>query len=110
MARTWPRPEYSADYYGSFLLDPDGNSAEAVHRAGMRREGVIDHLWIRVADLERAKRFYETVASYPGFVLRGVLPAGAHFGTPTATTSRSSTTAASGDTFQNEVRPDNPLS
>ena len=26
-----PRPEYGADYYGGFLLDPDGNSAEAVH-------------------------------------------------------------------------------
>ena len=26
-----PRPEYGEDYYGAFLLDPDGNSAEAVH-------------------------------------------------------------------------------
>ena len=26
-----PRPQYSDDYYGAFLLDPDGNSAEAVH-------------------------------------------------------------------------------
>ena len=26
-----PRPEYGDDYYGGFLLDPDGNSAEAVH-------------------------------------------------------------------------------
>ena len=26
-----PRPEYGPDYYGGFLLDPDGNSAEAVH-------------------------------------------------------------------------------
>ena len=25
------RPEYGPDYYGGFLLDPDGNSAEAVH-------------------------------------------------------------------------------
>jgi catechol 2,3-dioxygenase-like lactoylglutathione lyase family enzyme len=25
------RPQYSPDYYGAFLLDPDGNSAEAVH-------------------------------------------------------------------------------
>ena len=24
-----PRPQYHADYYGAFLLDPDGNSAEA---------------------------------------------------------------------------------
>jgi catechol 2,3-dioxygenase-like lactoylglutathione lyase family enzyme len=26
-----PRPQYSEDYYGAFLLDPDGNSAEAVN-------------------------------------------------------------------------------
>ena len=25
-----PRPQYSASYYGSFLLDPDGSSVEAV--------------------------------------------------------------------------------
>lgn len=25
-----PRPHYSTSYYGSFLLDPDGNSVEAV--------------------------------------------------------------------------------
>ena len=28
-----PRPVYGPDYYGGFLLDPDGNSAEAVHTA-----------------------------------------------------------------------------
>src|SRR5829696_6610762 len=26
-----PRTIYGSDYYGGFLLDPDGNSAEAVH-------------------------------------------------------------------------------
>lgn len=25
-----PRPQYSPDYYGAFLLDPDGNKVEAV--------------------------------------------------------------------------------
>ena len=64
-----PRPQYSPDYYGGFLLDPDGNSAEAVHHGGAReRRGVvIDHLWIRVADVGAARRFYETVAPYAGF-------------------------------------------
>ncbi len=28
-----PRPEYGESYYGAFLLDPDGNNAEAVLRA-----------------------------------------------------------------------------
>jgi catechol 2,3-dioxygenase-like lactoylglutathione lyase family enzyme len=63
-----PRPQYSPDYYGSFLLDPDGNSAEAVHHEE-RRPGPIDHLWIRVADLGASKRFYETVAPQTGFSL-----------------------------------------
>jgi catechol 2,3-dioxygenase-like lactoylglutathione lyase family enzyme len=26
-----PRPEYSAGYYGAFVLDPDGYNVEAVH-------------------------------------------------------------------------------
>jgi catechol 2,3-dioxygenase-like lactoylglutathione lyase family enzyme len=65
-----PRPEYGNDYYGAFLLDPDGNSAEGVHHGSLREGGVIDHLWIRVADVEASKRFYETVAPYAGFHLR----------------------------------------
>jgi catechol 2,3-dioxygenase-like lactoylglutathione lyase family enzyme len=64
-----PRPQYRDDYYGAFLLDPDGNSAEAVHHGAMRRGGTIDHLWIRVADVAAAKRFYETVAPHAGFRL-----------------------------------------
>lgn len=57
------RPEYHESYYGAFLVDPDGNSAEAVYHARVREgDNVIDHLWIRVADLAAAKRFYETIA------------------------------------------------
>ena len=26
-----PRPHYSVDYYGAFVVDPDGNNVEAVH-------------------------------------------------------------------------------
>jgi predicted lactoylglutathione lyase len=61
-----PRPEYGPDYYGGFLLDPDGNSAEAVHHDDIRPPGNIDHLWIRVADVRAARRFYETIAPYAG--------------------------------------------
>jgi catechol 2,3-dioxygenase-like lactoylglutathione lyase family enzyme len=61
------RPQYSDDYYGAFLLDPDGNSAEAVHHGSLREGGVIDHLWIRVSDLEASTRFYETVGPATGF-------------------------------------------
>ena len=69
-----PRPQYGPDYYGGFLLDPDGNSAEAVHHGSVRTGGTIDHLWIRVADLADATRFYELVAPHGGFRLRRRLP------------------------------------
>jgi len=73
-----PRPQYREDYYGAFLLDPDGNSAEAVHH-GATRGGGIDHLWIRVADVAAAKAFYELVAPFGGFRLGRDLPDRAQF-------------------------------
>jgi catechol 2,3-dioxygenase-like lactoylglutathione lyase family enzyme len=57
-----PRPEYGDDYYGGFLLDPDGNSVEAVHFEDVRRG--VDHVWVRVANVEASKRFYETIAPH----------------------------------------------
>ncbi len=64
-----PRPQYREDYYGAFLLDPDGNSAEAVHHSGMPAGATIDHLWIRVTDLAGAGRFYAAIAAHSGFRL-----------------------------------------
>jgi catechol 2,3-dioxygenase-like lactoylglutathione lyase family enzyme len=64
-----PRPQYTQHYYGSFLLDPDGNSAEAVHHESTRSDGIVDHLWIRVADLAASRRFYETIAPHAGLRL-----------------------------------------
>jgi catechol 2,3-dioxygenase-like lactoylglutathione lyase family enzyme len=63
-----PRPQYSDTYYGAFILDPDGNSVEAVHH-GTSRAGEIDHLWLRTDDVAAAKRFYETVAPVVGIRL-----------------------------------------
>ena len=74
-----PRPQYTEDYYGSFLLDPDGNSAEAAHHGAMRGEGAIDHLWIRVADVDASKRFYADIAPHAGFRLVDERPARARF-------------------------------
>jgi catechol 2,3-dioxygenase-like lactoylglutathione lyase family enzyme len=62
-----PRPQYSPDYYGGFLLDPDGNSAEAVHHGRDRITGRIDHLWIRVSDVAASERFYDALAPRAGF-------------------------------------------
>ena len=75
-----PRPQYSSDYYGGFVLDPDGNSVEAVHQGRTRKgDNRIDHLWIRVADPEASKRFYETIGRFGGFVLGGAWPQAWHF-------------------------------
>jgi catechol 2,3-dioxygenase-like lactoylglutathione lyase family enzyme len=67
-----PRTEYGDDYYGGFLLDPDGNSIEAVHFEGVRRG--VDHLWIRVADVQASKRFYETIAPHARFGISSETP------------------------------------
>jgi catechol 2,3-dioxygenase-like lactoylglutathione lyase family enzyme len=67
-----PRPEYHANYYGGFVLDPDGNSVEAAYH-GRRRKGEnhIDHLWIRVGDLDASRRFWETIAPVVGVRVEG---------------------------------------
>ena len=62
-----PRPEYGGDYYGGFLLDPDGNSIEAVHHSSLRRGGHVDHLWIRVADVAASAAFYDLIGPHAGF-------------------------------------------
>jgi catechol 2,3-dioxygenase-like lactoylglutathione lyase family enzyme len=72
--RPGPRPRYGDDYYGGFLRDPDGNSVEAVHHDSLRQGGVIDHVWIRVSDLERSRAFYEAVAPHGGFAIGGEHP------------------------------------
>jgi|SRR5581483_2164503 len=64
-----PRPQYSPSYYGAFVLDPDGNSIEAVHGEGIVEKG-IDHLWFRTRDPRAAKSFYETIAATVGLELR----------------------------------------
>jgi hypothetical protein len=64
------RSQYLTDYYGGFVLDPDGNSVEAVHHAGVRRDGIVDHLWIRVADLGAAHAWYAARASAAGWRTR----------------------------------------
>src|SRR5947208_1714167 len=49
-----PRTHHGPTCYGASVLDPDGNSVAAVHddREGRVPDGRIDHLWIRVRDLQ----------------------------------------------------------
>jgi catechol 2,3-dioxygenase-like lactoylglutathione lyase family enzyme len=74
-----PRPQYREEYYGAFLLDPDGNSAEAVHHGALRQGGLVDHLWIRVADVDVSKAFYEAIAPDAGLSLEDLPPERAIF-------------------------------
>jgi catechol 2,3-dioxygenase-like lactoylglutathione lyase family enzyme len=71
-----PRTQYGPTYYGGFLLDPDGNSVEAVHgeRENPVPAGCIDHLWIRVRDPQASRRFYTTIAPYAGLRLEADEP------------------------------------
>ncbi len=79
-----PRPVYGRDYYGGFLLDPDGNSVEAVHGAHERpvTQECIDHLWLRVRDPRASLRFYATVAPYAGLRLAHDAPDRVQFSGP----------------------------
>ena len=61
------RPQYKQDYYGGFLLDPDGNSVESVHRPGRTESGPpVDHLWLGVADLGASTRFWQALVRVLG--------------------------------------------
>jgi len=81
------RPQYAGDYYGAFLRDPDGNSVEAVHHAALRRGGIVDHLWVRVADIVAARAFYRALAPLAALSIRADEPdlvrLGAHGGSLT---------------------------
>lgn len=61
-----PRLHYGPTYYGGFVRDPGGNSAEVVHREQVRQDGDIDHIWLRVADVRASLRFYDTIADAAG--------------------------------------------
>jgi catechol 2,3-dioxygenase-like lactoylglutathione lyase family enzyme len=63
-----PRTQYSESYYGAFILDPDGNSVEAVHHDRVR-PGQIDHLWLRTTDIAASKKFFDTIAPLVGIRL-----------------------------------------
>lgn len=62
-----PRPRYGAGYYGGFLRDADGNSIEACVHGNSGGPGLVDHVWIRVADLAASLAFYTELAPYTGF-------------------------------------------
>ena len=70
------RPVYTEGYYGGFVLDPDGNSLEAVHHPSSRHSG-IDHLWLRSTELAASRDRFLPVE---GVVLRHDTPECVTFG------------------------------
>ena len=74
-----PRPDYADDYYAAFLKDPAGNSFEAVHRDGQRPKGNVDHVAIRVTDVEASTAFYSTIGAAAGLTIRRQTPDRATF-------------------------------
>jgi catechol 2,3-dioxygenase-like lactoylglutathione lyase family enzyme len=65
-----PRPDYADDYYAAYLKDRAGNGFEAVHRDGQRPRGNIDHVAIRVSDVEASTAFYSTIGAAAGLTIR----------------------------------------
>jgi catechol 2,3-dioxygenase-like lactoylglutathione lyase family enzyme len=80
-----PRPQYGDRYYGAFVLDPDGNSAEAVHNPPLAAAARIDHLWLRTRDVAEQRRFWETVAPTVGIRLAHDAPDRIQYVAPTGT-------------------------
>jgi catechol 2,3-dioxygenase-like lactoylglutathione lyase family enzyme len=64
-----PRPRYADDYYAAFLNDGAGNSFEAVHRDRDRPKGNIDHVALRVNDVEASTLFYSTISAAVGLTM-----------------------------------------
>jgi catechol 2,3-dioxygenase-like lactoylglutathione lyase family enzyme len=65
-----PRPNYANDYYAAFLKDRAGNGFEAVHRDSQRPQGVVDHVAIRVRDVDASTAFYSTIGAAAGLTIR----------------------------------------
>jgi len=61
------RPHYADGYYAAYLLDHEGNNLEAVHREGVREDGEVDHITLRVHDLAASTAFFTLAGAAAGF-------------------------------------------
>jgi catechol 2,3-dioxygenase-like lactoylglutathione lyase family enzyme len=73
-------PDRGDDRHAACVRDELGNTFAAVHGPAGRRDGHVDHIALRVADLRAAVGFYRGVADAAGFELRAEGEADAHFG------------------------------
>jgi catechol 2,3-dioxygenase-like lactoylglutathione lyase family enzyme len=74
-----PRRVYADDYYAASLKDPDGNSFEAVYRDGARPSASVDHVAIRVSNVEASTAFYSKIGDAAGLTLQRQSPESAAF-------------------------------
>jgi catechol 2,3-dioxygenase-like lactoylglutathione lyase family enzyme len=65
-----PRSEQADDYYAAFLKDDAGNSFVAVHRDRERPRGNLDHVAIRVSNVNASAAFYSTIGTAAGLTIR----------------------------------------
>ena len=66
-----PRPDDGGTYHATCVRDAARNEFEAVHRDGRRPRGNIDHIAIRVKDVEASTSFYTTIGIAAGLTIRG---------------------------------------
>jgi catechol 2,3-dioxygenase-like lactoylglutathione lyase family enzyme len=97
-----PRPDYAPDYYAAFLKDGAGNSFEAVYREGARPPGNVDHVVIRVTDVDASAAFYSAIGAAAGLTLCRRTGDGATFSVARATgASDGSLSVVAGEPTQN---------
>jgi catechol 2,3-dioxygenase-like lactoylglutathione lyase family enzyme len=74
-----PRADYGDNFYAASLKDRAGNSFEAVHHAGLRPRGNIEHAAIRVTDVEASTAFYSTIGPAASLTIQRQAADGAAF-------------------------------
>jgi catechol 2,3-dioxygenase-like lactoylglutathione lyase family enzyme len=69
-----PRVNYADGYYAANLKDDAGNSFEAVHHDDDRPTGNVDHVAIRVDEVDASASFYSTIGPAAGLTIRSQAP------------------------------------
>jgi catechol 2,3-dioxygenase-like lactoylglutathione lyase family enzyme len=64
------RPAHGRDAYGATVRDEHDNAFEALHRTAGRRDGNVEHVGLRVADVAAAVGFYRVLSEAAGLDLQ----------------------------------------
>jgi catechol 2,3-dioxygenase-like lactoylglutathione lyase family enzyme len=74
-----PHVNYADGYYAARLMDDAGNTFEAAYHDDDRPAGNIDHVVIRVREVNASASFYSTIGPATGLTLRSQAPDLAEF-------------------------------